>query len=171
MQQVRQRQTLAEPMLFLCPFRNGRERDTAACAHSFWRARFPACREPYRWSSYARLRLRPLQWSRRKALKFGTRDLASMSISPALVNLSFDWLLALSPASTRTTICLPSSSIEGTAVQDTSACDVDSCLSIYIASCASDFIGHSVRDGIVPTYTCLLSRQQNGLTGSVFPDD
>src|SRR6516164_8728123 len=71
----------------------------------------------------------------------------------------------------RTFSRLPSSSIEGTAVQDTSACDVDSCLSIYIASCASDFIGHSMRDGIVPTYTCLLSRQQNGLTGSVFPDD
>src|SRR5262249_322153 len=99
-------------------------------------------------SSYARLRLRPLQWSRRKALKFGPRVFASMRISPALVHLSFDWLLALSPASTRTTICLPSSSIEVTAVQDASACDVDSCWSICIASCASDFIGNSMRDGM-----------------------
>src|SRR5262249_33915768 len=78
---------------------------------------------------------------------------------PGAVNLSFDWLLALSPASTRTTICLPSSSIEVTAVQDASACDVDSCWSICIASCASDFIGNSMRDGMS---LCIYVRYSSG---------
>src|SRR5262249_8063640 len=128
-----------------------RTRARYRCLRSFVSARtFSRLPRAISMSSYARLRLRPLQWSRRKALKFGTRDLASMSISPALVNLSFDWLLALSPASTRTTICLPSSSIEGTAVQDASACDVDSCLFLYILRWAFVFIWKSIRDGMSP---------------------